>query len=859
MGKLSDEDKLLMENCHDPETFAEYLNSVESKHHESSSSRKVMDFCQPVIDGFRQFAKALDVFCSVKPEVLAVLWGGLRIVIRVAESFQEFFDAILLLIETIGANIKRAKMYETLFSKTDTVRRCLLDLYTEILKFFLETQKLYEDAISGRQRRFLPRKLHIALKAMLSSFKVNTGTTQLAIQQIFDRLDKEAQAANFMESKDKNDLQRLEFDAAKQHRDLAVGEFVHQSSERREQSDWRQLEEKFWRELQTKTLAMTVSILEEARSSLFTWLSPISSADTHDAMLKLQYPGTCTWVLDTAQFADWTHDGPWILWIHGITGAGKTILTASTIKHLQDNSCPDEAVAYFYFDHRYSDHQTVRSFLATIVVSLAGQSAAYLEAISKRLNDARSVGRSPTIRLLQECISESPKWFVTIFVVLDALDESSDIDALMYQLLCLGDQGHKNIKLLVTSRTSANIQASLEDSEDGYLSIALEQDLIHPDIVKYVEGEVGSMVSRQKLKLRDPKLKQEIISVLSTNARGMFLLVKCQLDQIRKLKRDKAIRDSLERQPRNLNETYVQALERLIEHHDDEEIVQIQRLFRWLVHAARPLAIEEVAEVIAVDFGQDTFDLSAVVTEPMELLMFGESLVALSGLKRQYLHLSHYSVKEFLLSDYCLQKTPRFYMDPRRSNAEIAQVCLTALCFNEFAIDLEQDVAAPKECLHLYTYATSHWMDHYHLAHESESCPKDLAASLFISDTVNPNFVFLRKFLGKSNNYLPIHYCAQYGLAYFLQEILDSGVDIDIEGEPYGSPLNFAARHDRPLVTEFLLDRGANVNRTASHMSQGSANNCLHWSMDEDRVSFVSLRLVSNLTHSIYYPRHFSI
>jgi ankyrin repeat protein len=76
-------------------------------------------------------------------------------------------------------------------------------------------------------------------------------------------------------------------------------------------------------------------------------------------------------------------------------------------------------------------------------------------------------------------------------------------------------------------------------------------------------------------------------------------------------------------------------------------------------------------------------------------------------------------------------------------------------------------------------------------------------------------------------------------------------LDIDIQSEPYGTPLNFAARHDRPLVNEFLLDRGANVNKSRSHASQRSSNNCLHWSMDEDRVSFVSVRLVSVLNSSL--------
>ena len=149
LGKLSDKEKILTKDCHDPETFAEYLSGFVRKHHESSSSRKAMDFCQPAIDGFRQFAQALDVFCNAKPDVLSVLWGG-RVVLRVAESFQEFFDAIVSSIKIIGENIKRAKMYEALFPKVDTVRTCMLELYTEILEFYLESQKLYNDAVGNK-------------------------------------------------------------------------------------------------------------------------------------------------------------------------------------------------------------------------------------------------------------------------------------------------------------------------------------------------------------------------------------------------------------------------------------------------------------------------------------------------------------------------------------------------------------------------------------------------------------------------------------------------------------------------------------------------------------------------------------
>ncbi len=256
-----------------------------------------------------------------------------------------------------------------------------------------------------------------------------------------------------------------------------------------------------------------------------------------------------------------------------------------------------------------------------------------------------------------------------------------------------------------------------------------------------------------------------------------------------------------------------------------------------------------MAEVIAVDFDQQTFDLSAVITEPLDLLTYGESLVTLRGEKRRYLQLSHFSVKEFLLSDCCLQEVPEFYMDVTRSNAQIAQICLTALNFEEFALDPEEETV-PEICPRLHSYAISHWTSNYNIAQSSESCPKTLAASLLIQQPESPNFTSMRKFSNKSAEYLPIHYCAQYGLLEILHSILDSGVDIDIQSEPYGSPLNFAARYDQALVSEFLLDRGADVNSAKIYRNMRAANNCLHWSMDEDRVSFVSVRWVKYIAET---------
>ncbi len=92
----------------------------------------------------------------------------------------------------------------------------------------------------------------------------------------------------------------------------------------------------------------------------------------------------------------------------------------------------------------------------------------------------------------------------------------------MSQLICLVGEGKENVKLLATSRSNKNIEDFFEESGPGRLAIELEQQLTHSDIVKYVKGEVDEMIRRHRLKIRDSALQQEIISVLSEKAEGMF-------------------------------------------------------------------------------------------------------------------------------------------------------------------------------------------------------------------------------------------------------------------------------------------------------------------------------------------------
>ena len=84
IAKVSDEEKVLLESSGGPEDVLGDIKRLDQEHQEHSIFRRVMDKIGPSIRGFEQYSQAMDVLSNAKPEVLSLLWGGARMVLRVS-------------------------------------------------------------------------------------------------------------------------------------------------------------------------------------------------------------------------------------------------------------------------------------------------------------------------------------------------------------------------------------------------------------------------------------------------------------------------------------------------------------------------------------------------------------------------------------------------------------------------------------------------------------------------------------------------------------------------------------------------------------------------------------------------------
>lgn len=91
---------------------------------------------------------------------------------------------------------------------------------------------------------------------------------------------------------------------------------------------------------------------EEKLGKICSWLSaPDPSTNYHKAH-KQRQAQTGLWFLQSTRFTQWKVSAASRLWLYGIPGCGKTILSSTVIEHLLQHCSDDNSIvtAYFYID-----------------------------------------------------------------------------------------------------------------------------------------------------------------------------------------------------------------------------------------------------------------------------------------------------------------------------------------------------------------------------------------------------------------------------------------------------------------------------------------------------------------------------
>lgn len=243
------------------------------------------------------------------------------------------------------------------------------------------------------------------------------------------------------------------------------------------------------------------------------WLVSTDPSPIHNTARNMHDPETGCWLTKSSQYTDWTSGSDRFLWIHGIPGAGKTVLASfivEDVRQMCESSSKDGWAYYYCYYGREQDESP--HLLRWILNQLCRQSGYIPDEVCELYRQ----GTQPrTANLLVTLSSILPR-FRRVHVVLDALDESLDRQLLLNMLVRIShEDAFENVRFLVLSRKERDIEETLAGI---FTILSLSNCLVDEDIQVYIQSQLRS---NSRFRHWPDSLLRQAEIVLVKGARGM--------------------------------------------------------------------------------------------------------------------------------------------------------------------------------------------------------------------------------------------------------------------------------------------------------------------------------------------------
>ncbi|KAF1962050.1 ankyrin [Byssothecium circinans] len=501
------------------------------------------------------------------------------------------------------------------------------------------------------------------------------------------------------------------------------------------------------------------------------WLSAVNFPAQQSDFIARRQEETGLWFLNSLEFTDWVSGTSQTLFCPGIPGAGKTMMAAVAVDHLQKTvQTADVGVAYIYCNYKRQADQTTSSLLAAMLKQLVQDRPSIAKPVSS-LYDHHEVRRTrpsveETLSALQSVLAD----YSRTYVVIDALDECvhDNRQELLGKLRDL--QSKTGLRLMATSRFIPDI---IEEF-NGLPKLEVRAD--DADVKRFVAGQIRRLPGCVR---RDETLQELVQNKIVEAVDGMFLLASLHVDSLLDKDTKKKVKSALEHlsggtEP--LKKAYDGAIQRIDVELDEEELDEDN--------------IPDVEEIVSVCAGLVTVDEESNI-----------------------IRLVHYTTQDYL-------KGIREKWNPS-AQLDIASTCLTYLCFKtfrsgscasdgEFESRLEQNT--------FLDYSARYWREHTATVQEKVS---GLAMCLLQDDSLVACSVQTRSMSGyKYKSYSQdfrkqvtgLHLAASSGLVHLCEGLLswtgkEKVIPVDSKDDRGWTPLSLAAYGGHEAVVKVLVER----------------------------------------------------
>ena len=250
------------------------------------------------------------------------------------------------------------------------------------------------------------------------------------------------------------------------------------------------------------------------------WLAAPDPSTNYNRALKDRNPDTGLWFIEGSAYADWKNTPRSFLWLHGIPGCGKTILSSTILQNVlaECQAKTASAVLYFYFDFNNAEKELHENLIRSLICQLSR--CCVSSVLQELYSSCMKNGRQPACEVLLETLRQMMASLGDIYIIIDALDECTERKQLLENLEQIASWEEVSLHMLTTSRRETDIEETLTLLSDECNRISIQGALVNADIRTYTHDRLQN---DRKLRrwLKHPMVQREIEDTLVEKAAGM--------------------------------------------------------------------------------------------------------------------------------------------------------------------------------------------------------------------------------------------------------------------------------------------------------------------------------------------------